>query len=80
MPRLKNIVERSDTYAGRAFDFSIQILIVLSLIAFSIETLPDLDPKWIKILHIFEVVTVLVFTGEYLISLFWELSRIKILS
>ncbi|QDS95058.1 Cyclic nucleotide-gated potassium channel [Roseimaritima multifibrata] len=67
MPTLKNIVERSDSTIGRAFDLAIQLLIVLSLIAFSVETLPNLDPQWIRFLQIFEVVTVLVFTAEYLL-------------
>ena len=40
---LKNIVEKHDTTAGKLFDTFIQILILLSIIAFSIETLPDLS-------------------------------------
>ncbi|WP_246109489.1 ion transporter [Roseimaritima multifibrata] len=60
-------MERSDSTIGRAFDLAIQLLIVLSLIAFSVETLPNLDPQWIRFLQIFEVVTVLVFTAEYLL-------------
>jgi len=39
---LKQIVEESDTPAGKAFDIIIQALIVLSLVSFSIETLPGL--------------------------------------
>lgn len=70
MPTLKNIVERSDSTIGRTFDLAIQLLIVLSLIAFSVETLPNLDPQWIRFLEIFEVVTVLIFTAEYLLRFF----------
>ncbi len=69
MPTLKEIIERSDTFIGRAFDLSIQLLIVLSLIAFSVETLPHLDPKWRHILHIFEITTVAIFTTEYVVRL-----------
>ena len=69
MPPLKEIVERSDTRTGRAFDLSTQLLIVLSLIAFSVETLPNLEPKWIRFLHFFEIVTVSVFTAEYVVRL-----------
>ena len=37
---LKRIIEDNDTRAGRALDLVVQILIVLSLVSFSIETLP----------------------------------------
>ena len=66
MPPLKKIIEDSDTRAGRAFDLSIQALIVLSLVAFSVGTLPGL-PESIRIaLDVFEVCCILVFTAEYL--------------
>jgi len=66
MPPLKKIIENSDTRAGRAFDLSIQTLIVLSLVAFSVGTLPNL-PESIRIaLDVFEVCCILVFTAEYL--------------
>jgi len=66
MPPLKKIIENSDTRAGRAFDLSIQTLIVLSLVAFSVGTLPSL-PESIRIaLDVFEVCCILVFTAEYL--------------
>ena len=50
-------------------DFVIQLLIVLSLIAFAIETLPTLSPGWRKGLRIFEIGTVVVFTIEYVLRL-----------
>ena len=70
MPPLKDIVERSDTRLGRSFDLFIQLLIVLSLVAFSIETLPNLTSASRRYLYIFEVVTVSIFTLEYLTRLF----------
>lgn len=65
MASLKDIVERSDTLAGRRFDLAIQFLIVFSLVAFSLETLPDLSPGFRRCLHTFEVVSVGIFTVEY---------------
>ncbi|MTW22758.1 ion transporter [Allochromatium palmeri] len=66
MPPLKKIIEDSDTRAGRAFDLSIQALIVLSLVAFSVGTLPGL-PETIRItFYVFEVCCILIFTAEYL--------------
>lgn len=67
MPALKDIIERSDTGSGRSFDLSIQLLIVLSLIAFSIETLPNLSPASRRYLELFELLTVSIFTIEYVV-------------
>lgn len=67
--RLKQIIENNDTARGKIFDIVIQFLIILSLISFSIETLPDLDQKIRLILKYFEIATVLIFTLEYLLRL-----------
>ncbi len=50
---------------SRRFSLAVQALIVLSLVAFSIETLPDLGNRAQSVLHWFEVFTVAVFTVEY---------------
>lgn len=52
------------------WEFPIQILIVLSLVAFALETLPSLSPRWRRALDIFETATVTIFTVEYLLRLF----------
>ncbi|QDT77174.1 Cyclic nucleotide-gated potassium channel [Gimesia maris] len=64
--RLKQIIEDSDTKAGKTFDLTIQAIIVLSLICFSIETLPDLSDESRTLLHVIEVISVIIFTVEYL--------------
>jgi voltage-gated potassium channel len=66
---LKRVVEQNDTPVGRAFDLTIQVLIVLSLITFSIETLPNLSEQTRYWLYLVEVVTVTLFTGEYLLRI-----------
>lgn len=65
--RLKGIIEKCDTRAGRAFDLFIQALIILSLISFSIETIPGLNESTQIALRAFEVFTVAIFTVEYLL-------------
>ncbi|MHC4233135.1 MAG: ion transporter [Planctomycetota bacterium] len=65
MKKLKDIVERNDTKEGKIFDLFIQFFIVLSLITFSIDTLPDLSVKIRKVLRLFEVITVSIFSIEY---------------
>ncbi len=39
--KLRNIIEDNTSKKGKIFDYFIQILILLSLIAFTIETLPN---------------------------------------
>lgn len=66
---LKRIVEKTDTAAGLAFDFVVQSLIIISLLSFAIETLPDLDIRWRLLLHALEVAIVAAFTVEYVVRL-----------
>ncbi len=70
MVTLKHIIENNDTRWGRVFDLSIQFLIVVSLVTFSIETLPNLSEPERRLLRSIEIFTVLVFTLEYLLRLY----------
>jgi voltage-gated potassium channel len=67
----KHVIQRDDK--GRVsfgrWDFLIQALIVLSLVAFAVETLPTLSPEWQRYLRIFEIATVVIFTIEYVVRL-----------
>ena len=67
---LKSIVEDTNTLQGRIFNYSIQILIVISLISFSIDTLPNLSETTRLILRLTEVSTVMIFTVEYLLRIY----------
>ncbi len=69
MDRLKQIVENNDTPSGRIFDLVIQFLIVVSLVTFSIETLPGLSATTVRYLSWIEIATVLLFTAEYLVRI-----------
>lgn len=66
---IKRMVETSDTPAGRAFDLTIQVLIVVSLVTFAVETLPGLSSATQHILDILEIVIVAIFTAEYLLRI-----------
>lgn len=70
MINLKSIIEESQTKAGRAFDLTIQSLIILSLICFSIDTLPSISSEQRYYLWIFEVISVGIFTVEYICRIF----------
>jgi len=62
---LQNIIDDTDSLSGKIFVFTIQILIVVSLITFSFSTLPDLANETKTALHVIEVITVAIFTLEY---------------
>ncbi len=64
---IKTVVENTDTRAGRVFALTVQALIVLSLVAFCVETLPGVSVSTLAFLQALEVVTVAVFTVEYLL-------------
>lgn len=66
---IKRIVEDNDTRWGRVFDISILSLVIVSLMTFSIETLPTLSSTAKRWLHATEVIIVAVFTFEYLLRL-----------
>lgn len=67
---LKNIVEINDNSKSRIFAYFIQILIFISIVAFSFETVPDLEPNTRKLLRIIEIFCVVVFTIEYLLRIY----------
>ncbi len=67
MEKLRQVIENNDTGSGRIFDLFIQALIVLSLISFSLDTLPDLSESSRRLLASIEVLTVSIFTLEYLL-------------
>ena len=64
---LKQIIETRETTAGKVLDFFIQFMILLSLISFSVETLPDLSNDMIMWLRYLEVTTITIFTVEYIL-------------
>lgn len=65
---------------GRAlfgpFEYIFQALIVLSLAAFAVETIPDLSPTWVTWLRGIETVTVGVFTLEFALRLYYGRPRL----
>lgn len=67
---IKSIVEVNDYWPSRYFALSIQLLIVLSIITFSIETIPDLKPQTRVVLQWIELVCIIVFTIEYVLRIY----------
>ena len=65
--KLRRTVEETDTQLGLLFDLSIQVLIIASIVTFSIETLPNLDQDILKILAALELTFISIFTFEYIL-------------
>ena len=64
---IRQVVNESDTFSGRAFDFVALFLIVFSIITLTIDTLPDLPSFVSDVLDISEIVITVLFTIEYLV-------------
>ncbi len=64
---LREVINEDTTHKGRIFDIIVQILIIISLITFSIETLPDLSAHTYETLRTIEVGIVAFFTLEYVL-------------
>ncbi|WP_222937656.1 ion transporter [Spartinivicinus ruber] len=58
-------------------DYLIYAFIILSVFTFSIETLPDLSASSRKLLRYLEIVTVIVFTIEYVLRIFFADRKLK---
>jgi voltage-gated potassium channel len=67
---LYSIIEDNTTRKGKYFDYFIQGLIFLSLVSFSLDTLPRLSPEFRVGLKLFETITVIIFSLEYVLRLY----------
>jgi voltage-gated potassium channel len=71
---LKHLIEDIDSPAGRRFNIAIGVVIIVSIVAFSVETLPALSVQTQVVLDIIELVTVLIFSVEHIARL-WVADR-----
>lgn len=74
---LKNIIDDPGSKYGKIFAISIQLLIIIAIIAFSVETIPDLAPRTREILHAIEVFCIIIFTIEYMLRIYVSSEKIK---
>ncbi|MFT4668442.1 MAG: voltage-gated potassium channel [Flavobacteriaceae bacterium] len=74
---IKSIVELNDNRFSRIFAFSIQTLIILSIVTFSVETIPDLKPQTKSVLKSIELVSVIVFSIEYVLRIYVADKKLK---
>ncbi len=74
---LKEIFETRNTKLARGLDTCIQLLIGLSILSFSLETLPSLTDEQRKFLRYIEIFCIIVFTVEYIVRVWVADSRVK---
>jgi len=75
--KVNQIIKNQQTKIGLYIDYLIQFLILLSIISFTVETLPGLDQKTIVLLNTFELVSVIIFSLEYLIRIYTSDKKLK---
>jgi len=68
--------EKGHVYLGK-LEWVIELLIVLSLVSIAVETIPRLPPRLRGSLRLLEIVTVAIFTLEYLARLILSRPRFK---
>lgn len=69
MPSIKSVIEDNETRWGRIFDLFVQFLIVVSLVSFSMETIPNNSEQTEYWLYIIEVFCVAFFSLEYVLRI-----------
>lgn len=77
LEKLRVIIEDRVTPSGRAFDWFIQSLIIVSLVSFSFETLPNLSAETNVVLRYIQITTIIIFTIEYLLRILVAKKKLK---
>lgn len=68
--KLHSVIFESDTRAGKNFDVALLILIVTSVFAVVIESVPAINSRYLNILQILEWIFTILFTIEYLLRIY----------
>lgn len=67
---LRNIVEDNSSKTGKYFDYVIQSIILLSLVTFSLETVPSIYNEYTYQFELIEKIIVIIFSVEYLLRVY----------
>jgi voltage-gated potassium channel len=68
--RIHEIIFEADTPAGKTFDVSLMLLIILSVLAVMLESTPSIAARYGNLLRAFEWVVTVLFTIEYVLRLY----------
>ena len=67
---LRKIVEDNSSKTGKYFDYVIQSIILLSLVTFSLETVPSIYNEYTYQFELIEMIIVIIFSFEYLLRFY----------
>ena len=69
--RVFEIVDKAEDgdWASKLFDGSIMVLIALSILSIILESFPDINAKYRSVFQVFEIISVVIFTIEYLLRI-----------
>ena len=69
--RVFEIVDKAEDgdWASKLFDGSIMVLIALSILSIILESFPDINAKYRSVFQVFEAISVVIFTIEYLLRI-----------
>lgn len=74
---LQQLVDNPDRGPGRVFAWFIQTVIIISILDFTIETMPNISPELRSVLWIVEVVSIAIFTLEFLLRITFSKKGIR---
>lgn len=74
---IEQLVNDPSTPQGRVFALTVQFLILVSLVSFTLDTLPNIGPTMKSALGIIEYVTVAIFTVEYLLRIYVANNKLR---
>ena len=74
---LRRILDDPGYRPGKVFAVTIQVLVVVSLIAYTLTTLPGLSSETRAKLYFLEAVTIVIFTVEYILRLIMAPKKIR---
>ena len=70
-------MEEAETKAGLYFDICIQLLVLISVVSFTVETMPNLSPEQLAFLNYVELFVISVFSAEYVVRVWVARPRIS---
>ncbi len=74
---LTQIVEYNDSTPSRVFNIFIQIVVIISILNFSILTIPNLSSSTKQILDFIEITASIIFTVEYILRIYVAKNKLK---
>lgn len=75
--KVSKVVLERDSKAGVWFDYIVQLLIIVSIVSFTIETLPNLTKEQKSALNLIEVTCVILFSAEYVLRVILAKNKLR---